>query len=176
MNAVESLLPQDIVLVLKLLCNPQVDWTYSRAAKELGQSPSQIFNSANRAGNSGLLYEHSIKAAPNRTAIKEFLIHGVKYAFPASRGSMTRGVPTSWAAPPLSRQFAKSQEPPPVWPYAEGSTRGVELSPLHKTVPKLALHDTKLHELLALLDAIRDGRARERDLAIKELTERIDSR
>jgi hypothetical protein len=32
------------------------------------------------------------------------------------------------------------------------------------------LHDQSLYEFLALIDAIRDGRARERDFAAKELT------
>jgi hypothetical protein len=39
----------------------------------------------------------------------------------------------------------------------------------------LQLRDPKLHELLALVDAIREGRAREREIAIQELTKRIDS-
>ena len=60
-------------------------------------------------------------------------------------------------------------------PYAEGSVRGVEFSPLYKNVPKAALGDSKLYELLTLVDAIRDGRARERDLAVRELTARIDA-
>jgi hypothetical protein len=37
------------------------------------------------------------------------------------------------------------------------------------------LKDRKLYELLALVDAIREGRAREREIAIRELTARIDS-
>jgi hypothetical protein len=62
-----------------------------------------------------------------------------------------------------------------VWPDAEGSVRGIEFSPLYKNVPQAALRDTKLYELLALVDAIREGRAREREVAIRELTARIDS-
>ena len=37
-----------------------------------------------------------------------------------------------------------------------------------------ALQDPRLYELLALVDAIRDGRAREREIAVRELTSRID--
>jgi hypothetical protein len=171
-----SLLPQDIILLLKLACHPGSEWTYAEAGRQLGQSASQVFNSVNRAAVSGLLYHPTLLAGPNRSALKEFLIHGVKYAFPAQRGSMTRGVPTSWAAPPLNRHISASHEPPPVWPYPEGSIRGVELSPLHKTAAKVALADIKVYELLALVDSIRQGGARERDLAIKELTQRIDSK
>ena len=78
--------------------------------------------------------------------------------------------------PPLSQQIAKSSEPPPVWPDPEGTVRGLEFSPLYKNVPAAARRDPKLYELLALVDAIRDGRVREREIAIRELTARIDER
>jgi hypothetical protein len=51
--------------------------------------------------------------------------------------------------------------------------RGHEFTPLYKTVPSAALKDKELYALLAIIDAIRDGRARERDLAIKELMKRL---
>jgi hypothetical protein len=60
-----------------------------------------------------------------------------------------------------------------VWPDAEGDVRGVTLEPLHKTAPKAARKDPVLHELLALIDALRDGRARERQLAEHELSARL---
>lgn len=106
-------------------------------------------------------------------AVREFLLHGVKYAFPAKRGEVTRGVPTSYAAPPLSRLIIAGPEPPPVWPHAEGQQRGVGIEPMYKTVPAAALRDPFLYELLALIDALRDGRARERALAEKELLDRL---
>jgi hypothetical protein len=43
---------------------------------------------------------------PNRKALEEFPIHGVKYAFPTHHGAMARGLPTSYAANP----FANSSE------------------------------------------------------------------
>ncbi|PLX72293.1 MAG: hypothetical protein C0614_13955, partial [Desulfuromonas sp.] len=96
-----------------------------------------------------------------------------KYAFPPDRGPMTRGIPTGYAAPPLNEHIAQSSEDPPVWPSAEGSVRGYEFSPLYKSVPKAVANDQKLYELLALVDAIRDGRKRERNLAISELSKRL---
>ena len=173
MNAEDHLRPQDIVLVLKLLCHPESTWTYAEAGEHLGQSASQIFKSASRAAASGLLYHPTLQAVPNRAAVTEFMVHGVKYAFPPFRGTMTRGMPTAWAAPPLNQHFVITDEPPPIWPYAEGSVRGIEFSPLYKTVPEASRHDSKLYELLALVDAIRGGRAREREIAIRELTVRI---
>jgi hypothetical protein len=42
-------------------------------------------------------------------------------------------------------------------------------------VPKAALADPRLYELLVLVEALRDGKARERKLAVKELSKRLDS-
>ena len=43
---------------------------------------------------------------------------------------MTRGVPTSYAAPPLNKHIAQGGDPPPVWAYPQGNQRGVSLEPL----------------------------------------------
>jgi len=101
----------------------------------------------------------------------------VKYSFPVIRGGITRGLPTAEAASPLREHFSDSSALPPVWPYpeGEGAVRGTAFSPLYDNVPKAAWRDPKLYELLALVDAIREGRAREREIAIRELTARIDS-
>ena len=106
-------------------------------------------------------------------AVEEFLIHGVKYAFPVQRGETTRGVPTAYAAPPLSGQIVANGDLPPIWPDPDGEVRGATLEPLHKAAPKAAQKDPVLHELLALVDALRDGRVRERQLAEKELSVRL---
>jgi hypothetical protein len=103
----------------------------------------------------------------------EFLVHGIKYIFPAERGGLTRGLPTAHAAPPLRKHFAANDEPPPVWPEPEGTVRGEELEALYRSAPKAARSDQRLYELLALVDAVRGGRARERELAVKELRTRL---
>jgi hypothetical protein len=51
--------------------------------------------------------------------------------------------------------------------------RGNSVEPLHSTAPGAALKDCDLYELLALFDAIRIGRARERQLAAKLIEERV---
>ena len=55
----------------------------------------------------------------------------------------------------------------------EGSIRGESFSPLYKSVPIAAKNDSKLYELLALVDAIRGGQTREREMAKKELKKRL---
>lgn len=183
--------PQDVVVILKLVANRDATkrWTYADLGKDLLMSGSQVFRSVDRAEAARLLSAPTIPSAPelreefpltwmwpNNSNLKEFLIHGVKYSFPVERGGPTRGIPTAEAAPPLNQILAQDFPLPPVWPYQAGLFRGIAFSPLHKTVPQAALRDPKLYELLALVDAIREGRAREREIAIRELTARIDSK
>jgi hypothetical protein len=93
----------------------------------------------------------------------------------AKTGHTVRGIPTSYAAEPLKSEIAASSDLPPVWPWHEGDTRGVGFKPLYKSVPHAALRDPALYQLLALVDAIRDGRARERNLAERDLVQRLRS-
>jgi hypothetical protein len=106
---------------------------------------------------------------PLRKPLEEYLLHGVRYAFPAKRRAIARGIPTSYAAPPLTEYFRTQDDLPPVWPNPRGSSKGYALEPLFKPIAKAISQDSKLYELLALIDAIRDGRARERNLAEDKL-------
>ena len=166
--------PQDVVVLLKLVALGDRPWTFQRLAVELSISQSEVHAAVNRAVAARLMSDSaSSTGRPLQRQLLEFLVHGVKYAFPPERGELTRGVPTGYAAPPLNSQIVGSNEPPPVWPYAEGNTRGYALAALYRTVPEAALRDPELYQLLALVDAIRDGRARERSLAEKALEKRL---
>jgi DNA-binding Lrp family transcriptional regulator len=169
-NIKMMLKPQDIVVAMKL-CGyaPNARPPYGSIATELKMSASEIHSAVQRLKGSRLLHGSEMNEKPNLSALEEFLIHGVKYAFPATRGGMTRGMPTSYAAEPLCRLIKAGNEPVPVWADPEGTTRGIALAPLYKTVPEAAKLDSLLYERLALIDAIRDGRTRERNLAEKEL-------
>jgi DNA-binding Lrp family transcriptional regulator len=166
-----SLKPQDVVVVLKLASAAAQPWSYPKLALELGMSPSEVHAAVRRATQAGLL-EAGTRAV-NRHAVLEFLVHGVKYAFPAERGAVTRGMPTAHAAPPLRSRIRAGAEAPPVWADPEGTVRGESLTPLYRSVPGAARADAALYEWLALVDAIRAGRARERELAIEELRSRL---
>lgn len=167
--------PQDIVVALKL-CGyaPITRPPYGTIAAELKMSASEINSAVQRLKAFRLLHSPEMSEKPNLSALEEFLIHGVKYAFPATRGGMTRGMPTSYAAEPLCRLIKAGSEPVPVWADPQGTTRGIALAPLYKTVPEAAKLDSLLYERLALIDAIRDGRERERNLAEKELKNRLE--
>ncbi len=164
--------PQDIVVLLKLSALESKEWSFASLAADLYMSPSEVHAGIKRAIASRLFDE--TRRMPVRKNLEEFLVHGVKYAYPPQHGALTRGIPTSYAAYPLNEKLAiGKKDVPPVWPHPEGDVRGYEFSPLYKSAPSAALKDKDLYALLAILDAIRDGRARERDLAIKELQSRL---
>ena len=100
--------------------------------------------------------------------LAEFAVHGAKYAFPADRLPVSVGVPTSHSAPAFAGVFAPGSDDW-VWPHPNGTVRGQGLAPLHPSVPFAAMQDARLYEMLALFDALRVGRARERGMALKRL-------
>jgi biotin operon repressor len=165
---------QDLLVLLKRAANANKSWTYAALGEALGLSASQVHRSVQRVTEAGLAISKGRgdwHVVPE--ALAEFAVHGVRYAFPAKVGAVRRGVPTSFGALPLSAQISSAPGETPVWPYAEGQVRGPALNPLYRHVPEAALADPALHELLALLDALRAGRSRERKLAQKLLSERL---
>jgi hypothetical protein len=167
--------PQDVVVLIKLLKYGEKRPPYAQMAQELFLSASEVHAAVQRAKQARLLSGTDPHEAPNRSALEEFLIHGLKYAFPPERGELTRGMPTGYAVEPLKSRISAGSDPPPVWPFPEGKARGYSFAPLYKTVPKAALRDPYLYEVLALIDAIRDGRSRERQIAEQELRVRLQS-
>jgi hypothetical protein len=168
-----ALKPQDVYVTLKIVAGKSGLTPYSQLAAELVMSASEVHASVKRAQASHLLHGPLMQYRPNLVALEEFLVHGLKYVFPPERGELTRGVATSYAAEPLRSIIAQGNEPAPVWPYQEGKLRGIAFEPLYKTAPIAALRDRPFYEYLALADALRDGRIRERKLAEKELHRRL---
>lgn len=171
-----SLLPQDVVVLAKLLGYVGRRPSLALMSISLHLSVSQVHVALHRLAAARLVFRDARDSRPNARAAEEFLVHGVKYMFPAVRGGVTRGMLTSYAAPPLDRQISSGSDLPPVWPLATGQHRGVSLNSLYKNVPLAARADPHLYELLALLDALRDGRARERSLAEREIVKRVRER
>ena len=165
--------PQDILVLLKLALW-QGDWTFDQVARQLALSPSAVHRSLDRAARAGL-YRPS-KRAVDRAALADFLVHALRYVFPPRWSGEARGIPTAWAAAPLSREISHSGNNPPVWPDPHGEVRGIALEPLHPAVSKAARGDKQLGESLALVDALRIGSARERNLAEKHLKDLIFNR
>jgi len=160
---------QDILVAMKFAVSP-TQLSYAELGKALGLSASQAFSAVQRATSAGLLVGTPKRA--NTEAVLEFLVHGVKYAFPAVRGPSKRGMATAHSAEPL-RSEIRGDDSPLVWSDAEGDSRGETLRPVYKSVPFAARQDVRLYRALALVDAIRAGRARERELAVRLLGEML---
>lgn len=168
-----SLKPQDLLVLFKIACNKEKSFTYAQLAEELGISASEAHSCLRRASLARLVFEPETGMAIQRAAFRDFVLYGARYCFPASLGAPTSGMPTGYAVAPLRDLMVQSQELPPVWPQPHGSTRGTALYPLYRTVPVAAARDHALYECLALFDALRAGAARERELAVKLLGERL---
>jgi hypothetical protein len=173
--------PQDIVVLAKLLSYEKrnVSWTQGSLAKELCLSPSQVNYAIKRLLASRLLvralFDGEWKIVPVIQFCEEFLIHGFKFVFPVTLGAVTRGLPTAYAASPLNKIIATENDLIPVWPHGEGTHRGLALIPLHHCVPTSIIKypDEFFYELLALLDALRTGRARERNIGAEKIKEML---
>ena len=82
-------------------------------------------------------------------------------------------MPTAHSALPLSKEIVSEANDQYVWPSGDGTVRGQAIEPLYKSVPYAVSKDPELHQLLALIDALRVGRARERQIAGDELRRRL---
>src|SRR6187401_303239 len=96
--------PQDVVILAKLVALGPKPWTYQQLAVELSISLSEVHAGVRRAEAARLMsYANAATGRPIIPALKEFLVHGVRYAYPPERGELTRGMPTGYAAPPLNK-------------------------------------------------------------------------
>ena len=161
--------PHDILVLLKIAAKGAQSWYMKDLAMELGISGSEVSESINRSVFAGLLAQD--KSRLMQAALLEFLEHGLRYVYPQQPGALVRGLPTAHSALPL-HDLIQSEEPY-VWPYGKGNVRGQAIEPLHPNVPNACLKDPDFYALVALCDALRVGRARERQLAVQELKARI---
>lgn len=165
-NALKS---HDIVVLLQVLITGK-DWKYEQLEKELGYSKSALHRSLARCVDARLMSDN--QSMVFAAALTEFLIHGFKYAFPAQPGKMVRGIATAHSAPPLNEVIVSGKDVY-VWPYAKGDKRGQAIEPLHKLVPEIATRNKPLYEMLALIDALRVGKAREKNIGAELLEKKI---
>jgi hypothetical protein len=164
---------QDVLVLLKASLWRDREWRQIDMALALGLSQSEVGNALRRLHANGLLAE--AKKKPQKLAVAEFLVHAVKYMFPAQMGTVSRGMPTAHSGPVLSRKLNSNSNEYNriVWPYEKGETRGVALRPIYSSVPEAAQKDEKLYELLTLVDSIRSGFGREQNIAVEEIQKRI---
>ena len=156
-----SLRPFDIAVALRLLLVPEE--RYEPLAEALVTSTSAVHRSVARLQLAALCQPSSRTVA--RASLREFLLSGARYAFPAVHGPERTGLPTAWTHPEVAALFASGDLPRGlVWSSDRGTVRGESLVPLFPNIPAVAARDPRLHALLAMVDAVRAGTSRERDV------------
>lgn len=154
-----SLRPSDVAVALCLARTPGAHYQVMSRGLLLGVA--EVHRGVRRLERAGLVQPGERRV--NRQALLEFLVHGVRYVFPAILGPEAAGVPTAAGAPPLAGKIPNG--PSAVWPDGEAKTRGVSLVPLYRAAPRAALADDELYRVLALVDVLRLGQLQERRLA-----------
>lgn len=175
LNEQIALKPQDLVVLLRLSVEKsEVMPTYAALGLELGLAASKVHASVVRAQQAQLVFKgEDDKPRLVRAALKQFVLYGARYAFPAIHGELTLGLPTLHTASPIKEKIIAPTDLPPVWPDKNGKVRGMALYPLYANVPDAANRNPALYELLVLFDALRAGSAR--NLAQEMLSERLST-
>ena len=158
----EYLRPHDVCVLLQLAIEPQS--SFRDLAGAVALSLGETHNAAKRLELARLVMLGAASSV-NLKGTFEFLTSGVPYAFPALVGPASRGIPTAFSAPPMRDEFPGHE--PVVWPSPLGGIRGASLTPLTPSVAEIWERNTELYHLMALVDALRMGRARERQKARK---------
>lgn len=157
-----------MVLALRLL---EPAGTLARIAEDLAVAPSQIHASLRRLELAGLLKPEQRSA--NSRVLLEFLLGGLRYVFPAVRGSLRDGIPTAYSAPPLNAVVDAIDVV--VWPAAKqsGAVRGFSIVPLYPRAPLLVTRAPTLYRRLTIVDALRLGDPRVRTFARQALEQEL---
>lgn len=171
MDPVSQLKPQDVVVALKLVVAEGPRPAIASLATDLRLSASEVHGALRRL-EACHLYDPGERKV-RRASLLEFLKHGIRYVFPAKPGEVSVGLPTAGSAAPLRDKILQGPQETTIWSCSEGGVRGQSIRPLFPTVPLAAAADPALHELLSLVDALRVGRARERQLGAQELERRL---
>lgn len=131
-------------------------------------APSQVHAALTRLAAAGLVRPDGRSA--NARALGEFVLFGLRYAFPATRGPLSSGVPTAYSAAALSAVVDATDVV--VWAHAgaRAGVRGFSLTPLYPQATSLPETSPETYRLLTLVDALRIGEPRTRNAA-RELLE-----
>lgn len=164
--------PQDIVILLKKITLDGRNMNGKELSESLGLSAAEISMAMERNRQAQLV--DSTKKHVNVLALKEFLLYGIKYCFPAQLGRTVRGMPTASSADPI-KQVVASNGNVFVWKDPSGSVRGQSITPLFPSAVEAAKKDPDLYALLAIVDAIRIGKVRGRQAAIEFLDQYLQS-
>lgn len=162
--------PQDIMVLLKMVDYGNQEWQNVDLAKSLDLSQAEVSNVLERCRIARLVNDN--KRRVNTVSLLEFLQHGLPFVFPAITSAPKRGVLTGVSSEPMASLIVSDKDKF-VWPFPKGNARGISVSPLYSTVPEVSQRDPGMHELLSLVDCLRMGKVREKEIATKLLSEKF---
>jgi DNA-binding transcriptional ArsR family regulator len=169
MDSLPGLSSVDLLVLLKLAAHQDEVSSVRRIGDDLGLSKSSVSNSIRRLRELDLVKDTDERERRiNKLAVRGFLEHAVRWCSPAKVGDFELGLPTAHSAEPLANKLSGDDDPL-VLPLRHGPFRGRAVSPIHPNAPRAAQADPKLLRLLAIVDAFRVGRARDRQVAAEEL-------
>lgn len=166
--------PSDLYVLLGSVAHGRDDATLRELASYLELPDHSVVQRARRrAREAGLVSEDGrVQAA----FLEELIVHAARYIAPGRLGPLTSGVPAAWASAPMADLIrSHGDDAPPVWPSADGDTRGQELKPLHPSAVRATARHPELAAILSIVDSIRAGDARVRSVAAEQLHDTLVS-
>ena len=168
--------PQDLAVALKLITLYGRRFTYSELADWMMLSRYEAHAATQRLVLAGLATDRDGLIQSRDSAIADFVLHGMRYAFPPVYTGDTRGIPTSYLALSMMGEVSitdvqlNTHHHVVVWPedapqlvprgmshehFPPRCWRGQGMLPLYPTLPFVAPGDYDLYPLVALVDALR---------------------
>ena len=108
MNNLHEILPQDIVILLKMTTNSKTTWYSTDLSQALKISVPEISKSLERCRKAKLLDKSNQKV--NITALQNYLIHTIKFAYPIQPGEFSMGIPQHFRPLPSKNNSTKGQK------------------------------------------------------------------
>lgn len=158
--------PLDVVILMKKLSPAGYEMNGKQLADSLGISQAEVSVAMERNRVAQLVDPQ--KSRINILALKDFIVHGIRYCFPVQPGGLVRGMPTASSASPINKTIASNGEKY-VWLDPNGTERGQDIVPLYSNAAAAARKDADFYALLAIIDSFRIGKTRERQAATQEL-------
>lgn len=157
--------PQDIPILIKVISMKDQPWLVKDLAFQLFLSQSEVSESLHRSMYAGLI-DNSKKRVQSQNFL-EFMMYGLRYAFPQQPGSIVRGMPTAHSHPTLQNKFIADTKF--VWPDPASNAIGLSIEPFYPKQVNAARLDDSLYYKLCLIDMLRVGKQREVNFAKEEL-------
>ena len=100
-------------------------------------------------------------------SLLDFVQYAIHFIYPTDIGPKVKGIPTAVSGPILDQLI--TTEETYVWKSEKGTAIGQEVQPLYERVPEFINYESQLYQVLSLIDAVRIGNSREKNIANKEL-------